>query len=161
MKYFLLVLIVVSFFSCKKQTENNELKTSVLKLPPPPPRVIDKRTLIGFACYYAGSKSFSVKVISRILKDKNFSKLKRKLYAINPAEKYLATIACEKLENKRLIKLTSTEFNQIKVNKLSGEKVTICGGCTGSEELSMKEMFCSKRNFLSKSIEDWLIEMIK
>lgn len=161
MKYFFLVLIVVSFFSCKKRTEDNKMKTFVVKLTPPPPRIIDKRTLIGFACYYAGSKSFSVKEISQILKDENFSKLKRKLYDINPAKKFLATIACERLENKGFIKLISTEFIQIKANKLSGEKVTICSGCTGSEELSIKEMFSSKRNFLSKSIEDWLIEMIK
>ena len=160
MKQILFLLIIFITFSCKKQQENSSAKEVIVQLPPPP-KVIDKNTLIGFACYYEGSKSNSVKKISEILKNKNFTNLKAKLYDANPAEKYLATVACEKLEKKILIKLTEKESTQIKVNKSSKEKVTICSGCTNEEELTLKDMFYSEDNFLSDSTEEWLNEMIK
>jgi hypothetical protein len=156
MKHILFLFIIFITFSCQKQQENNNTKVTTVKL-----KVIDKRTLIGFACYMTGSKSNSVKNVSVILKDKNYTNLKLKLYDINPAEKYLSTVACEKLEKKDLIKLTEEEFAQIKINKASDEKVTICGGCTNEEELSLKEMFTSKENFLAESVEEWINEMIK
>jgi len=161
MKQILFLLMIFITFSCKKQQENSIAKEVIVQLPPPPPKVIDKNTLIGFACYYAGSKSNSVKKVSEILRDKNYANLKAKLFDVNPAEKYLATVACEKLQNKNLIKLTEKEFTQIKINKLSEEKVTICSGCTTEEKLTLKDMFSSKENFLSDSTEEWLNEMIK
>ena len=160
MKQILLLLLTFILFSCQKQQENNNTKETLEKLPPPR-KVTDKRTLIGFACYYAGSESNSVKKISEILKNKNYTNLKAKLYEVNPAEKYLSTVACEKLVKKNLIELTEKEFTQIKVNKISEEKVTICSGCTNEEKLTLKEMFNSKENFLSDSTEEWLKEMIK
>lgn len=99
--------------------------------------------------------------ITEILKSKDYTTLKVKLYDESPAEKYLATIACEKLETKKLIKLTENEFAQIKINKTSEEKVTLCGGCTNEEELSLKQMFTSKKNFLAGSVEEWINEIIK
>lgn len=159
MKQSLLLLIIFIALGCKKQQENSKVNEVLVQLPPP--KVINKNTLIGFACYYAGSKSNSVKNISEILKNENYETLKAKLYDINPAEKYLATVACEKLQNKNLIKLTEKEFNQIKVNKSNEEKVTICAGCTNEEELTLKDMFSSEENFLSDSIKEWLNEMIK
>lgn len=161
MKQILFLLIVFIAFSCQKQQEKNNAKVTIEKLPPPPPKVIDEKTLIGFACYYAGSKSKPVKKISEILKSKNYTTLIVKLYDVSPAEKYLATVACEKLEAKKLIKLTEKEFAQIKINKASEEKVTLCGGCTNEEELTLKQMFTSKENFLADSVEEWINEMIK
>jgi len=161
MKQILFLLIAFIAFSCQKQQEKNNVKVNIENLPPPPPKVIDEKTLIGFACYYAGSKSEPVKKISEILKSKNYTTLKVKLYDVSPAEKYLATIACEKLEAKKLIKLTEKELAQIKINKASEEKVALCGGCTNEEELTLKEMFTSEKNFLADSVEEWISEMIK
>ena len=160
MKQILFLLIVFIAFSCQKQEEKNNAKVTI-ENPPPPPKVIDEKTLIGFACYYAGSKSKPVKKISEILKSKNYTTLKVKLYDVSPAEKYLATVACEKLETKKIIKLTEKEFAQIKINKASEEKVTLCGGCTNEEELTLKQMFTSKENFLADSVKEWINEMIK
>lgn len=154
-----LLLIIFIVFSCQKQLEKNNTKAAIVKLPPR--KVIDEKTLIGFACYYAGSKSKPVKKISEILKRKDYATLKIKLYDESPAEKYLATIACEKLETKKLIKLTESEFAQIKINKANEEKVTLCGGCTNEKELSLKQMFTSKENFLEDSVEEWINEIIK
>ena len=159
MKQILLLLIIFIVSSCQKQLENNNTKANIVKLPPR--KLIDEKTLIGFACYYAGSKSKPVKKITEILKSKDYTTLKVKLYDESPAEKYLATIACEKLETKKLIKLTEKEFAQIKINKTSEEKVTLCGGCTNEEELSLKQMFTSKKNFLAGSVEEWINEIIK
>lgn len=151
--YFLLIISLM--FACQKQ-EKIDTKIITIKLPKR-----DKNNIIGFACFYAGTKSEPVKKISEILKNKNYTTLKAKLYDVNPAEKYLATVACEKLETKKLIKLTEQEFAQIKINKESDEKVTLCGGCTNEEELTLKEMFTSKENFLADSVEKWINEMIK
>jgi hypothetical protein len=151
--YFLLIICLI--FGCQKHEKIDD-KIITIKLPKR-----DKNNIVGFACFHAGSKSEPVKKISEILKNKNYKNLKGKLYNENPAEKYLATIACEKLEKKNLIKLTEMEFAQIKINKTSEEKVTICSGCTNEEELSMKDMFTSKQNFLADSAEEWIIEMIK
>lgn len=159
MKQILLLLIIFIVFSCQKQLENNNTKATIVKLPPR--KLINEKTLIGFACYYAGSKSKPVKKITEILKSKNYTTLKVKLHDESPAEKYLATIACEKLETRKLIKLTENEFAQIKINKASEEKVTLCGGCTNEEELSLKQMFTSKENFLADSVEEWINEIIK
>jgi hypothetical protein len=162
MKQILFLLIVFIAFSCQKQQEKNNAKVNIENLPPPPPpKVIDEKTLIGFACYYAGSKSRPVKKISEILKSKNYTTLKVKLCDVSPAEKYLATVACEKLEAKNIIKLTEKEFAQIKINKASEEKVTLCAGCNNEEELTLKEMFTSEENFLADSVEEWINEMIK
>ena len=163
MKQILFLLIVFIAFSCQKQQEKNNAKVNIENIPPPPPprKVIDEKNMIGFACYHAGSKSKPVEKISEILKNKNYTTLKVKLYDVSPAEKYLATVACEKLEAKKLIKLTEKEFAQIKINKASDEKVTLCGGCTNEEELTLKEMFTSEENFLVDSVEEWINEMIK
>jgi hypothetical protein len=163
MKQILFLLIVFIAFSCQKQQEKNNANVNIENIPPPPPprKVIDEKTLIGFACYYAGSKSKPVKKISEILKSKNYTTLKVKLCDVSPAEKYLATVACEKLEAKKIIKLTEKEFAQIKINKASEEKVTLCGGCTNEEELTLKEMFTSEENFLADSVEEWINEMLK
>jgi len=155
MKQILFLFIVFITFSCQKQQEKNNSKVTIVKLAPPQ-KVIDEKTLIGFACYYAGSKSKPVKKISEILKSKNYTTLKVKLYDVSPAEKYLATVACEKLETKKLIKLTEKQFAQIKINKASEEKITLCGGCTNEEELTLKQMFSSEENFLADSVEEWI-----
>jgi len=160
MKQILFLFTVFIAFSCQKQQEKNNAKVNIVKLPPPP-KVIDEKTLVGFACYHAGSKSKPVKKISEILKSKNYITLKVKLYDVSPAEKYLATVACEKLETKKIIKLTEKEFAQIKINKASEEKVNICSGCTNEEELTLKQMFTSEDNFLADSVEEWINEMIK
>lgn len=162
MKQALFLLIIFSAFGCKKQHEKIEATEVIVKHdPPPPPKFFDKKTLIGFACFSSGSKSNSVIKISDILENKNFTKLKAKLFDKNPAEKYLATVACEKLEKKNLIKLSLKESNQIELNKSSKEKVTICSGCTNKEIVTLNDLFYSEDNFLSKSIEEWLNEMIK
>jgi hypothetical protein len=162
MKQILFLLIVFITFSCQKQQEEkSNIKETIVKLPPPPPKIIDKKTLIGFACYYGGTKSDAVKNLSEILKTKNYTTLKAKLNDLNPAEKYLATVACEKLETKNLINLTEKDVAQIKTNKASEEKVNICSGCTNAEELTLKQMFTSEDNFLADSVEKWINEMIK
>lgn len=162
--YFIILCIA---FSCNKNKEKEVLQKQKeefvvpLPLPPPPPKKNDENSLVGFACYYSGRKSKPVKEISEILGNKEYSRVKEKLYSINIAEKYLATVICERLLKKRLITLTENELNQIKKNKVSSEKVTICSGCTHEAELTMSEMFSSNENFLSKSIEEWLKGMIK
>ncbi|MBK8405255.1 MAG: hypothetical protein WAT21_11000 [Saprospiraceae bacterium] len=161
-KPYIFLLIICLTFSCKEKQNIKGIKVENLEVPPPPPpKIIDKNSLIGFACYSSGSKSKPVTRISEILKSKEYTTIKEKLFDVNIGEKYLATIACERLEQKGLIKLNEKEIYQIKENKISSEKLTICAGCTKEEELTMQELFSKNKNFLSESTEDWLIEMIK
>lgn len=161
-KYILLFAIISIFLNCnKKEIKNIETQKENLELPaPPPPREIDKNNLIGFACYYSGRKSDPVKLFSELNVGKQYSIIRKKLQSTSSAEKYLATIVCEKLQQKKLIRLTQKELNLIEENKMSLEKMTICSGCTRQEEFTIKEML-TDNNFLSETIERWLAETIK
>lgn len=140
-----LVLLFFLITSCQKLQEINDIRK--------------EDSLIGFACQFAGVESKSVKSITLILQNKDFFSVKKKLWSESPAEKYLATRACERLNKKNIIKLTKNELNQIEINKSSDEEISICQGCSNQEELTLSELF-SKETFLSISIEEWLNEMI-
>ncbi len=161
-KQILFLLISFIFLSCndKKDSNATEKQTESLILPPPPPKIVDENSLIGFACYSSGRKSEPVKTISKLLVDKNYNGISKKLSSKSVAEKYLATVVCKKLEKRNLISLTRVDQSQIEENLISDEKIVICSGCTNKKELAMKELFSSD-TFLSVYLEEWLKKMIK
>ena len=140
------LLLICTIFSCQKLQEINDIQK--------------ENGLVGFACQFAGVESKPVENITIILQNKDFYSIKKKLWSVSTAEKYLATIACERLDEKSKIKLTKNELNQIEINKSSDEEVSICEGCANREELTLNELFSSKGSFLSIPIEEWLNEMI-
>jgi hypothetical protein len=155
MKTIFIIIFSIFISSCNK-AEVKTIKsktTEEIKLPPPQIR-IDENSLVGFACYSSGRKSDPVKVVSNILENKKFEDLKKKLFSNKTAEKYLATYSTIKLYEKRVIQLSATELNQIKLNKLSDEKINFCGGCTERENYSLKKLFSSKSSF-ENEVENW------
>ncbi|NHM08374.1 hypothetical protein G4D82_14185 [Flavobacterium sp. CYK-4] len=152
----LIFLIVPCFINCNQKAEITENSKIVL---PPPPKVFDKNNLIGFACYYDGEESNPVKLFGELIKSKKYSLIINKLKSETAAEKYLSTIVCKRLEQKKIITLTKSELDQINQNMISQKKVTICSGCTEEDELTIEEMFSD--NFLSDDVEEWLSNMIK
>jgi hypothetical protein len=155
MKTIFIIIFSIFISSCNK-AEVKTIKsktTEEIKLPPPQIK-IDENSLVGFACYSSGRKSDPVKVVSNILENKKFEDLKKKLFSNKTAEKYLATYSTIKLYEKRVIQLSATELNQIKLNKLSDEKINFCGGCTERENYSLKELFSSKSSF-ENEVENW------
>jgi hypothetical protein len=153
-------LLIFLSFSCKKET-NQELTTENKIIRLPPKIIIDENTVIGFACYNSGKKSEPVKKFSKILVEKKYPIILKELNSINIADKYLATVICEKLLKKKLINLTEKEINQIKKNKNSNESVNTCAGCTNQEKMTLKELFTAEKNYIAEETEDWLNEMIK
>ena len=77
------------------------------------------------------------------------------------AEKFLATVSCEKLQQKKMIYLTKEELKQMEINKKSNEIVSTCSGCTNSEKMTLNELFTTENNYIKEETEDWLNEMIK
>lgn len=152
---FIVLLIILIHCSCKNYKENNteniEKETANL---PPPSKNIDENSLVGFACYYSGRKSQPVKNITKILENKKYEELKKKIFSNKPAEKYLATLACIKLLEKDKIKLNNMELNQIDENKRSEVKIYFCGGCTKAENYKLSQLFSKKTEFTSE-VENW------
>ena len=153
-------LLTFVFLSCGgKETENFETQNKKIEIPPQTKK-IDPNNLIGFACYYSGKKSNPVKLFSKLIVDKNYSEIRKRLEDKKPAIKYLAIIVCKKLEEKGKVQLSEREQNLININIKSSEKITICSGCTNEEELSIEEMF-TEGNFLKKQTESWMNEILK
>jgi hypothetical protein len=161
-KQILTLILFFSFFSCKKaETEKIKQETEKENIKIPPRIIIDYDNLIGFACYNSGKKSDPVKKISEILKKKEYKIIIKKLTEKNVAEKFLATVSCEKLQQKKMIYLTKEELKQMEINKKSNEIVSTCSGCTNSEIMTLNELFTTENNYIKEETEDWLNEMIK
>ena len=162
MKKFILLFLLFAILSCQEKptSEKKESNSKDLNLPPPP-RAIDENNLIGFACYMAGERSEVVKNFSTLLKQKNYRILREKLTSTFPAEKYMATVLCEKLVFKHLLKITEQELIQIQNNKLSSDTLTICSGCTNEDDLTLKEMFSPSKNYLSAQFNEWFKQAIE
>ena len=115
--------------------------------------------MIGFACYSEGVESNPVRAYSELIKNRKYAVIIEKLKSENAAEKYLSTIVCKRLEQKKLITLTKSEFDQINDIMSSQKIIIICAGCTEEEELTIEDMFSD--NFLTEDIEEWLSNNIK
>lgn len=158
-KQIIFLFLIFPFMSCVNREENAfQQQDEKIELPPPPKK-IDQQNLIGFACYYSGKKSEPVKRFSNLLTEENFTQIREKLNSKFIAEKYLSTIVCLRLDEKKIISLSQVELNQIEKNKISNEKLTICSGCTNEDELSLKELLTSK-TYISNEVERWLEKMI-
>lgn len=152
---FIILFIILISFSCKnnKKIDKENLEKELVKLPPPQ-KIIDENSLVGFACYYAGRRSEPVENITEILERKNYDELKKKISSNKPAEKYLATFACIRLSENKIIKLNNNELSQIDENKKSDLKIYFCGGCTEKENYKLSQLFSEKIEFITE-VEDW------
>ena len=157
MKKNILLLFLCLSISCQQKPVSKGTKNTVDDLQIPHPlEKIDYNNVIGFACYESGSMTKPVKFFYDLIHNKNYVKVKEKLYSSVPAEKYLATILCEKLENKKSLKITIQEENQIKNNKSSKELVLTCTGCTNSDEVVLSDLLKFEQNYFTEQLEEWL-----
>lgn len=88
---------------------------------------------ISFACGAGGKASDIVDEFSRLITCENYSQLKKNLYSQKPGKACLATISCEMLEAKGLIRLSERDFKQIQNNYSKVDTIYTCSGCTLSE----------------------------
>lgn len=154
--FFLLNIILLS---CnEKETKKIELVDEIIEHPPAPKK-IDPDNLIGFTCNYSGESSEPIKLFSKLIQNKKYPEIRKRLYDKKPAIRYLAVIACKDLETLGIIKLNVKERYLILLNRFSPEKISICSGCSYHQEISMKEMF-RENMILTKEAESWINEII-
>lgn len=123
-----------------------------------PPRLDSKvDDKVGWACYYAGSATQSVKRIGNLLKKSDFTQLKKALQSNYTGDRFLATYSCLYLQKKGKLTLTPEEQNQIVLNKLSSEQVTFCSGCTESDTYTFVNLF-SIRTPWHELLDKWIID---
>ena len=109
--------------------------------------------MIGFACYFNGEPSKTVKRITRKLKMKNYKYVARMLNSNNNAERYMAVIVLEKLAELNEYYLTESNKKHITEVKQSTELVSVCSGCTYFDKVELKKMFESELLLLA---QNWL-----
>ena len=119
---------------------------------------VDKTEMVGFACYYAGQPSKTVKKVTNKLNSKNYTSLRKMLYSSNNAEKYLTVISLEKLTEQKDIKLTEQEIITINKIKNSSELVSICSGCTMFMKVELRELFESRMKLFP---QNWINQNFK
>jgi hypothetical protein len=155
MNRLLIYLAIVSIgFSCQSEKKDNvsvSTPTQVKSIDPP---------LIGFGCGGSGNETKPVELFSELLTEKNYTEIRKKLFSSDPAEKYLATIVCKKLQEKKLIELSKNETKQIQINKRNKDIVSTCSGCTDRDELTVQQLFDPEWNSLYQETENWLVEKI-
>jgi len=114
---------------------------------------IDKNEMVGFACYFEGSQSKTVKKVTEKLENKKYKSISKLLTSKNNAERYMAVITLEKLSELNKYKLNENEKNLIAGIKQSNELVSICSGCTYFEKVPLKEILKKEKILFA---QNWL-----
>jgi hypothetical protein len=117
---------------------------------------VDKKKMVGFGCYYAGQPTKTVEKVTELILNKKYKAISDLLKSGHGGEKFLATVSLEKLAALGQYELSDIEKELIKTIKTSGDKVSVCSGCTYFDKVSLKKMF-SEYNFLGSN---WWIEKI-
>lgn len=159
MKSILIILtIMLGIFSCTIKPKT--AKFSNFEIVSPPDLNPNNNDEIGFKCGGGGEGTILVKEFSKIIKDKNYIKLKEGLYSQKPGTFYLATISCEILAKEGMINLNKTELNQIKKNKIKTDTVYTCSGCTEFESFAVKQLLNDTSNYIRMEAGWWFDEIL-
>jgi hypothetical protein len=119
---------------------------------------IKEEELIGFACFYEGEPSEKVKEVAGLLHKKNYKGISKLLASSNNAERYLAVVSLERLNQYQQYSFTDEEKKRIAEIKSSESEVTVCSGCLMLEKIAMKHLFSEMwQNFATS----WLDKNIK
>lgn len=109
--------------------------------------------MVGFSCFSEGRQTKPVKVISQKVKKRKYKSISKFLKSDNASEQYLAVIVLEKLDSKKLYKLSEKERELINEVKSSEKGVYVCSGCILDGKLELKKLFMKEfENFN----EHWL-----
>ncbi len=119
---------------------------------------VNKNQMLEFACYFEGSQSITVQKITNKLGSKNYKAISKLLVSDNNAERYMAVITLEKLDELKKYDLNEIEKELILEIKKSEELVSVCSGCTYFEKVSLKEILSEKSILFA---ENWLNQNFK
>jgi hypothetical protein len=116
----------------------------------------DNNKMVGFNCYRTGQPTKTVEDVTDVLLKNNYKAISDLLKNGHGGEKFLATISLEKLAALGRYQLSDNEKKLINKIKTSGQKVSVCDGCTYVDKVSLKQMFLED-NFLGAN---WWIDKI-
>ncbi|WP_439185936.1 hypothetical protein, partial [Carboxylicivirga taeanensis] len=102
---------------------------------------VDVNEMVGFGCYYGGQPSKTVKKVTQKLKNRNYKAIKKMLTSDNNAERYMAVITLEKLNELKAIKLYDNDYKNIDIIKNSNDLVSVCSGCVSFYKTELKNLF--------------------
>lgn len=116
---------------------------------------INQNEIVGFACYASGSPTETVQKLSQLIDKRKYKSIVKLLDSENNAERFLAVVVCEKLNE--LNKITINQELKVKISEIykSNEIVSVCSGCTYWDDLPLKEML-KKGNDMRISSNFWL-----
>lgn len=118
---------------------------------------IDPKAMVGFACYSGGTPSETVQKLTKLMYKEKYKKLIKLIDSENSAEKFLACVTLQKLEEKNKIKLNETERRKLEFIKKSNELVSVCSGCTYFQKIPIQKLFEeSEENYIKIYVNDWL-----
>lgn len=117
---------------------------------------LNRKKIIGFGCYFAGQPTRTVEEVTKLLLTKKYESVSTLLKSGHAGEKFLAIVALEKLAALGKYKLSDDDKELINRIKNSGDKVSVCSGCTYFDKVSLKRIF-SQDNFLGST---WWIDDI-
>ncbi|GER60911.1 hypothetical protein [Patiriisocius marinus] len=119
---------------------------------------INKKQVVGFACYFDGKPSKTVEKYTLKLENKKYQWISRRLDSDNNAEKYLSVLSLENLSNLGNYKLSKKEIAIIQEVKNSKELVSVCSGCSYFQKVCLKDMFTVEMRTMSTN---WLKNILK
>nr|WP_319401733.1 hypothetical protein [uncultured Carboxylicivirga sp.] len=102
---------------------------------------VDTKEMVGFACYFGGEQSITVKKVTRKLQQGKYKSIKKMLFSENNAVRYMAVITLEKLLDLNEIELSNSDSKQIRTIKNSKELVSICSGCSSFYKTELRKLF--------------------
>lgn len=113
----------------------------------------DNKEMVGFACFFAGTPSKTIKIYIQKLNNKNYKWISKQLKSKNKAEQFMSVITLEKLTELKKYKLNETEMKLISKIKKSEELVSVCAGCTYFQKVKLKTLFTNEKLLRANS---WL-----
>ena len=116
---------------------------------------VDVDEMLGFACFYGGTQSKSVKKVSILIDEKKYDSIIELLDSKNKAEQYLAVIVIEKLDELDEIQLKNKQKDKISKLYSSKKKVSVCSGCIYWDKLTL-ESILKKNNKMRIPENYWL-----
>jgi len=120
---------------------------------------VDVNEMIGFACYAEGKSSKVVKKVTKKIERNRFKPISRLLKSDNNAERYMAVITLERLNELKRYNLNIKEKELIRIIKSSEQLVSVCSGCVNFKKTSLKELFKPEFIGFSKHWLDYYIKM--
>ncbi|WP_299218429.1 hypothetical protein [uncultured Aquimarina sp.] len=114
---------------------------------------IDQKEMIGFACFFGGMPTDPVLKVTKKLYEKKYKTIAKMLQSKNNAERYMAAVTLEKLEESNKYTLSEKDKTEIEKIKQSSEVVSVCSGCSYFDVIELKKMFSTE---MKLGTERWL-----